>query len=173
MNTNCYVLDGDLHDLNNGLQYFNQNHAYAPDLDVFGYNSVFQLIVRSNLTGSQTLFADWVLTGADEHTIVERQLAIQELSKELDWCQNFTAYGMHLKEGKKSNQDFISTLTDWLAENVRFIDIKIWSVLNYLLPSGALALLIGVFLGSWTYHWAVHFHCHQSGSSFNYFLSLY
>jgi len=145
-------LQGDLTGLPTGVDFLNSAHEYAPDLDVFGSNSLFQLLNRSNLLGSANLMSRWLLTGADAAEIKARQLAIAELKPLLDWRQDFTAQGMHIHENQQSRGNFISTLVRWLRENVIIVDKPIWAVLAYLVPAITLVLLIGIVFLDWTYH---------------------
>ena len=121
-------LEGDLSSGDNGSEYQEENHAYGPDLDVFGPNSIFQLLVRSKLSGTTGVLKEWMLGAAKKETIVQRQEAIKELSVNTEWRQNLTAYGHHgsSKEGQKEND--ITSIVNFLDENLNIVDQVFWKM---------------------------------------------
>lgn len=70
---------------NAGEKYFNLEHPYAVDLDVFGRGSMFELLctARSQM-GCDTL-ANWLQAAADRRQVVRRQQAVAELKRHPEW----------------------------------------------------------------------------------------
>ncbi len=134
--------NGDFTKLEKGDEYFDKNHPYAPDLDIFGSNSLFQLIIRSRLLQTKNLAADWMLNLSDKAAISERQSAIKELSKNLEWRQLFTSYGMHAEDAQLSNQQ--KSFAHWMIDENQFIEKAIWKVINWLMPIISLGAIIGI-----------------------------
>lgn len=85
-------LDYDFSRFGGGARYADYDHAYTGDLDVFGENSVFQLVNRtSSLVGEKAL-ADYARHPLQDVGLIgERQDAVRELAPELGFRQNFAA----------------------------------------------------------------------------------
>ena len=87
-------LDYELDGFDGGGDYRDPQHPYTSDLDVFGANSVFQLLNRtSSLVGREALAYYFREVLQDAGQIVARQEAIAELADVLDWRTRFAAYG--------------------------------------------------------------------------------
>ncbi|MEQ6121563.1 DNA mismatch repair protein MutS [Reichenbachiella sp. MALMAid0571] len=131
-------LNGNLSGLYDGLKYEDKNHFYAPDLDIFGSNSLFQLVIRSRVEESRRLTADWLLHHAPKAEILKRQQAILELKNDIDWRQNFTALGMHTEEVDEKKQTDLNAFTSWISAGNKFIDKSKWKILSWVMPLVAL-----------------------------------
>ncbi|MCP4457265.1 MAG: hypothetical protein GY816_04445 [Cytophagales bacterium] len=133
---------GDFTGLNQGDSYFDKDHPFAPDLDIFGSNSLFQLITRSRLLLTQKLSAKWMLKPADQKTILDRQEAIKELSGKIEWRQQFTAYGMYAEHTQTEDQ--LRSFEKWMSDRNDFVEKPFWIVINWVMPLLSLVLLIGI-----------------------------
>lgn len=140
-------LEGKLHGFDSGERFLIEGHPYALDLDVFGKNSLFQLLNRCTTESAKRLLAAWLNKAASTKTIKRRQEAVQELAPMLDWRQDFQAGGMHY-EDKEST---IHTLLSWLQAPLYFREKKGYQVAAYLMPLVTVALIIGYFLGALHY----------------------
>ena len=85
-----------------GQKFFNPNHSYTNDLDVFGQHSLFQLVNNTTTESGMIQLSEWLSEPAPNCEIHDRQEAIKELSQKLDWRQDFQASGMHF-QNKKSD----------------------------------------------------------------------
>ena len=144
-------LNGKLSGLYNGIKYEDKNHFYAPDLDIFGSNSLFQLVVRSRVEESRRLTADWLLHHAPKAEILKRQQAIIELNNDIDWRQEFTALGMHTEEVDEKKQTDLKEFTSWISAGNKFIDKSKWKVLSYLMPLVALVASVLILFFDFPY----------------------
>jgi DNA mismatch repair ATPase MutS len=80
--------------LPDGLNFIDQNHSYAYDLDIFGRKSIFQVINRTSIAEGTNKLASMLLTPLkDKAEIIDRQKAIAELSELINFRQNFQAIG--------------------------------------------------------------------------------
>jgi hypothetical protein len=125
--------EGDLSKVYQGNEYENQKHFYSTDLDIFGSNSLFQLVLRSRLKQTRDLGAKWLLNHADKQEITERQQAIEELRKDIEWRQEFTALGMHtemIDPKKRTNPD---DLIEWLSKENKSLNKPYWKILTPLM----------------------------------------
>lgn len=60
------------------------DHPYAPDLDLFGDDSLFQLIGQARTRGGEACLARWMQTPQSVEDIRARQEAVRELTGRLD-----------------------------------------------------------------------------------------
>ena len=122
------ILNGKLKEQDPGTEYLDKNHPYVNDLDVFGANSIFQLINRTVTKGGKDKLASWLLNAADKNEIIERQKAVKELKHEIDWRQDFQARGMHF-EMQKTNSDL---LINWIKTKSG-VEAK-FKIASYVMP---------------------------------------
>ena len=73
----------------NGREYINYEHNYANDLDVFGKNSLFELINRTSTQEGNKILANSLLESSSNDLIIQRQKAISELSKKKTFKEEF------------------------------------------------------------------------------------
>lgn len=88
-------LEGKHQPENTGKHYQNPQHPYSGDLDIFGPHSLFVLLNRTQTDVGGDLLADWLQNKAAETEILARQAAITEMSRNVDWRQNFQATGKY------------------------------------------------------------------------------
>lgn len=93
----------------NGDEHIDFKHEYAYDLDIFGNDSLFQHLNRTATFSGKTTLAKQLLKVNDPSEIIENQEAIQELSQNLSWRQDFQA---HAKLNTDSEKNF-HKLTHW------------------------------------------------------------
>jgi len=130
-----------------GENFVDAYHPYSVDLDVFGAHSFFQYCNRGATSIGKRCFANWLSHPAPTDEILLRQEAIQELTDELDWRQNFQAYGMSTED----SEDHLQALKTWL-DKPSFVQNSTWiKIMMWLAPIlGA----IGVYL--WAYYLPWH-----------------
>lgn len=146
-------VSGKFSDLDGGKDYLDTNHTYAPDLDLFGSNSLFQLLVRSKLSGTREIIKNWLLNKSSKSEIEERQEAIQELSEDTSWRQNLTAYGHHGDQRNSQYTNVVVSLVQWIDKNLSLIDKPFWGIMRYLMPAVSIGILISINLFGWPYQW--------------------
>ena len=97
---------------------------------VFGRASLYQLLNRTTSEMGANKLASWLLYPANEETILQRQIAVQELATKNEWKQHLEALG---KESS-IKQYTLQQIKHWLAEPNLFIQFKPWQWLRFLLP---------------------------------------
>jgi hypothetical protein len=95
----------------NGLEYLEENHPFANDLDVFGNNSIFQYINSTVTKGGREelvkiLKREKVFNSTQ---IKERQEAVRELGQKAQWRQKLIVEG----KLKKSKNVDLPSLIKW------------------------------------------------------------
>ena len=105
-------LNFQLADFNQGRSFQTPKHPYNGDLDVFGELSLFQLINRSATQSGKTTLAQWLLHPLAKPELLERQAAVQELTRRTDWRQTFQGHGLQ----HAASEENVSTLLSWMNE---------------------------------------------------------
>ncbi|WP_348822185.1 MutS-related protein [Flavobacterium aestuarii] len=121
----------------NGIEFNDFHHPYAYDLDIFGEHSLFQNLNRTaTFIGKKTL-AKQLLTLLPNDQILENHQAVSELSKKLNWRQEFLAFA---KVGQ-DNETFYKTLLQWSVFNSKPLS-KGTVLISYLFPALFVSCLI-------------------------------
>ncbi len=82
-----------------GDRFFDANHPYARDLDLFGKGSLFELLCTARTRAGEETLARWLLDGADPEEVRARQAAILELQPRLSMRERLFAAGEHVRAG--------------------------------------------------------------------------
>lgn len=129
----------------NGVEFNDFNHPYAYDLDIFGEHSLFQNLNRTaTFIGKKTL-ANQLLTLLPNEDIRRNHEAVQELSKKIDWRQEFLAFA----KISNDNQTSYKTLLQWNRFNsIPLSKISIW--ISYVLPLLFIGTLMAYLITSKT-----------------------
>ncbi len=106
--TEIKVLKRDFHHLETGSEFVKPLHYYSNDIDLFGVGSFFQYINRTTTNNGKIALAK-VLTENNTDDILEKQNAIKELSKKVDWRQHFSALASLVTVKNKTN-----FITKWI-----------------------------------------------------------
>ena len=86
-------LKHDFDGLDEGMDFMDESHPYAWDLDIFGSNSLFQLINRTGSYRGRQKLAEWMLNAPKAEVITPRQDAVKALTSMIDWRQHLQAAG--------------------------------------------------------------------------------
>lgn len=119
-----------------GDKFNREDHPYAIDLDIFGDNSLFQLLNRSCTEWGLKTLAAWLSGPAVMEEIKTRQDSVNELLKDPDWLQHFQATGRHYRD-KKDARSFI----EWLHTGNVLLGSKFYEVIRFILPVVNILLL--------------------------------
>jgi hypothetical protein len=124
------ALAEDYYNFDPGTEHIPKEHPYANDLDIFGRASLFQYVNRTNSEPGSKQLAEFLKSPASISDILERQVAVKELSTKAAWIQDLEA------RGKKNKITFstINRLENWMKEPPVFSDFKPWKWLRYVLP---------------------------------------
>ena len=139
---------GSLDGFDPGLEFANTEHPYHNDLDIFGKNSLFQLINRCTTFWGRKTMADWLSAKASYEEILLRQESIKELSGNIDWTQKFRATGLHYE-----NKSDISNFLKWLKSPQVISEIVFYNIARYLGPVLMTLIIFLVIISVLSYHW--------------------
>ncbi|MFT6866474.1 MAG: DNA mismatch repair ATPase MutS [Cyclobacteriaceae bacterium] len=135
-----------LKDFESGESFIQEDHPYQVDLDIFGNHSIYQLINRCEIDDSKSLLAIWLSNQANEKTIRNRQESVKELSKKINWRQEFQAKNMLTIANKKKHEPTVSAqdILDWVSQKNAFNHPKTWKIFASIL--GAASLIATYFI---------------------------
>ena len=130
-NDELKFLNGNYYDFPTGENHIPPDHLYANDLDIFGKASLFQYINRCSSEMGSFQLAEYLKFPAATNLIVQRQIAVKELTNKIEWIQDLQA------KGKEKQIKFITKhrLDNWIAEVPVFSKFKPWKWLRYVLPA--------------------------------------
>ncbi|MBA5792557.1 DNA mismatch repair protein MutS [Flavobacterium sp. xlx-214] len=86
-----------------GNEFLNPQHAYSYDLDLFGKNSIFQFINRTGTSLGKKQLAKDLQTIPTEDVIKLRQEAVQELTQQFDFRQQFQTLALLADTSEKED----------------------------------------------------------------------
>lgn len=123
----------------NGELFVNDKHYYTSDLDIFGAESLLQLINRGATFPGTVKLANWVNAPESKNVILLRQQAIKEIAAKNDWKLNIQA---HLLFSLKQQREQIKNLVSYLKLPLELQDAKFLSIYCIAAPYILLALII-------------------------------
>lgn len=92
-----------------GAGFIDNDHFYSSDLDLFGEGSLFQFLNRTATSGGQQALADLLKEPPlQKDIILDRQVAVRELSKIPNWRLHFLARGHMFKETRELSEEIRS-----------------------------------------------------------------
>lgn len=107
-------IDGNWSDFQDlGEDGIDLDHPYATDLDVFGKNSLFQLINATNtFLGRKKLINLLKIEEKNADNIVNRQNAVKELSQKIKFCEDLESTGNFNKKNMKDPSALLNYAED-------------------------------------------------------------
>ena len=134
------VQNRDYSNLPTGIEFKDPTHYFSHDIDLFGIGSFFQFLNRTGTKSGKELLANW-MTSNDETEILEKQEAVQEMSSQMDWRQEYTA------TAKLINTELDhKTILDWIRNYQPFLPRSIRK-LPVFFSLTSLLLIVSVSLG--------------------------
>lgn len=144
-------LAGNLKGMENGEKFGDLQHPYLGDLDIFGEHSLYQLINRASTYKGKAMLAQWLKHPARREEILSRQEAVQELKQQLEWRQDFQAYGSVAKE----NEEDTDTLLRWVEEPVALEKRRLYKLAMFIMPLITLTGIIMYFFADGNAYWPI------------------
>lgn len=138
-------LQGKLHTFDDGIAFKDDHHPYTSDLDIFGPDSLFQLMNRSVTSIGKLRLAQWFRQAAPAPEVLRRQEAVAELAKpdQQEWLQQAIVKPMHYKHLNENTQEFF----DWLRAQDLYKAHPWLKLLVFVLPVLTLAAIAAWFYG--------------------------
>lgn len=126
-----------------GLEFLDEHHPYAQDLDLFGKGSLFELLCTARTRGGEATLAAWLCAPATREEIQARQEAIIELQPRLDLRETVALLGEEVRAGVHPEE-----LNTW-AQAPPLANLTITRVI----AAGLAALTVLTLLGQVVFGW--------------------
>jgi hypothetical protein len=124
-----------------GTEFVDPHHPYAPDLDLFGPGSLFELLNATQTEFGRMTLASWLRTPALPEEILSRQAAVNELRPRLDLREKLGVLAAEAQAWIRTE-----SLLAW-AQQPRLLDSGPARALIFCLPVlSAILALIGNWL---------------------------
>ncbi|WP_295123028.1 hypothetical protein [uncultured Chitinophaga sp.] len=138
------ALKGDYTNLPAGDVYVTPGHPYSYDLDIFGKNSLFQMLNRTcTTTGERLLVTTLEQNDVNAEKVLQRQEAVSALTPMLEFRQQFMAIG---RENQETPND-IEQLNAWLHSEKSRLNRPFLRVLSFVLPAVFFSLIVLAIAG--------------------------
>ncbi|MBE0651899.1 MAG: hypothetical protein IH595_13805 [Bacteroidales bacterium] len=138
------LLNRDTSNQHDGLEYINQEHPFALDLDIFGRRSLFQFIDRNATIGGREHLAATLLNPlAKVSQLIERQQAIEELKNLPLWRQEFQALG----GPEVTDRQALERLIKWSRSSIISFNKPIYKIMLWVNPIIAFSIITLITLG--------------------------
>ncbi|MGC4054659.1 MAG: hypothetical protein QM757_37900 [Paludibaculum sp.] len=82
-----------------GSEYEPADHAYAASLDLFGRNSLFELLCTARTRGGEETLAQWLLHGSSKLEVEARQGAVRDLQPRVELREQLALMGEDVRAG--------------------------------------------------------------------------
>jgi hypothetical protein len=124
-----------------GTRFLDEKHPNAPDLDLFGTGSVFELLCTARTRKGEDTLAGWLLAPAAPEDIRERQAAVEDLRQRLDLREDLALLGGDVPTGVD-----LDGLAAWGAAPPVLVSRPVRLAAFVLAALAALALIAWLFL---------------------------
>ena len=129
-----------------------EDHAYADDLDVFGHASLYALLgTPATRPGADTL-ADWLLAPDSAESVLERQVAVRELTPAIEFREELQAAG---RIGGPVEMEEIAQLLKWAETPSWLSGLRGVTVAAVVLPLATVATSALHIAGAVPFLWIV------------------
>ncbi len=121
----------------NGTSFKDALHPYAEDLDIFGDNSLFQFINRTETFPGKLHVANSMKGHLSFEEIQLTQQAVKECTPKINWRQSLMAQGRVQQDQELSYNQLI----DWSKSDIQ--PVPLWMrVLSFILPAALIILVV-------------------------------
>jgi ABC-type multidrug transport system fused ATPase/permease subunit len=141
-------LKGDLDQFDGGNYFLDEHHPYHADLDIFGRNSLFQLLNRTTTFRGRKILSEWISEPAGPEDIRSRQDAVRELADDIGWLQDFEATGRH-SEVHADTGRFLK----WLETGPLLSGNRFYELIRFISPVAVLTLLVLFLFHGFSFLW--------------------
>ncbi len=136
----------------NGEKYIDKTHSFSFDLDIFGKNSIFNLINRTVTQEGEQKFSDWFNNpDFSINEIIERQRIIKEIADKNNFRQRFLTLALQNKTYKTNFND----IKKWINTNENIFSNTVLNILSKVLSLFSLVLLVLVIFSQINFSWFV------------------
>jgi hypothetical protein len=122
-----------------GARFADERHLYAPDLDIFGEGSLFELLCGARTRMGEGALAAWLLAPAPIDTITARQIGVREIAPALNLREDLALAGDEAGTGVHAD-----ALIEWSEREPALLPSSFRAAAWALSLAGAVAIVSGV-----------------------------
>jgi DNA mismatch repair ATPase MutS len=144
----CKINENEIQYLNNkfpstdnGSYFFDEEHRYAEDMDIFSERGLFHYLNRAKTMPGKSLLAEWLKEHSDVGEIKRRQGAVRELSRKMDFRQTIQAFSMDIDDTSKN----VKAIYNLFKEPFFILRKKFFIIYFHLFPLLTLAAIVSIF----------------------------
>ena len=133
--------------MHDGGDFYDEEHPYSADLDIFGEKSLFQYINRGETLFGRQALAGYLCKIDDRETIIKRQRSVESLINKLDFRQKLRAEAL----GSNDDSKKLSKLKSWFEEEniIKGKWLQYFPVIAFILAISFVVLQYFYFLQTW------------------------
>ena len=131
-------IEGNFAAFDSGQEFFDIKHPYSHDLDIFGSQSIYQMLCRATTMHGKAALANRLRTPLPYNELNKNQQAVNELSEMQDWRLNFFEIGKSYSTQKHSIEEAIS----WMQSKEPVLDSLTLKLAVNILPPITISLAI-------------------------------
>jgi ABC-type multidrug transport system fused ATPase/permease subunit len=150
------AIEGNFAAFDAGQEFFDVKHPYSYDLDIFGQQSIYQMVCRATTASGKGALASRLQHPLPKEEIAENQEAIAELAEEVEWRQDFFEAGKRYS-ATSSN---IKRVLEWAAAPGELFESRLLRATLYIMPPITIALgvlwALGILPGAFFLALIVH-----------------
>lgn len=129
-------IEGSFAAFDSGQEFFDVKHPYSYDLDIFGQQSIYQMVCRATTVSGKAALASRLQHPLPKEAITDHQEAIAELAEEVEWRQDFFEAG---KTYSRTSSN-INNVRSWLKASDKAFDSRPLRLLTTIMPVVTISL---------------------------------
>ena len=153
-------MEGNFAAFDAGQEFFDVKHPYSYDLDIFGQQSIYQMVCRTTTASGKSALASRLQHPLPKEEITENQEAIAELAEKVEWRQDFFEAGKRYSTSASN----IKSVLEWISIPEKMFESRWLRATLYIMPPITIALAIlwaldilpGVFVLAYGIHLMVY-----------------
>jgi hypothetical protein len=133
-----------------GVEFNEEDHNYAGDLDIFGKGSVFQWINAAVTYTGRLRLRDMLSSPCrNKEQITKRQQAVEELEGKVSWRQELMAEAIVVSDKLQDPKKLVK----WCKEKKEFYSNHWGPILFRIIPAAAIMIIVLSFTGTVPRYW--------------------
>jgi hypothetical protein len=132
---------GEFHRFPDGTVFTDKDHPFSLDMDLFGRNSLYQMINRTTSHPAGAMLSSWLKKPASTDEILSRQDGCADLRERAEWRQKLMAVGFRHKDAGNDPGEILH----WLDSTSRFLSLSWLRPVCYVLTVFTIAAVVAAF----------------------------
>lgn len=137
------AIDGCYAAFDAGQEFFDTKHPYSYDLDIFGSQSIYQMVCRATTASGKAALAARLQQPLPKSEIAAHQEAVAELAEKVEWRQDLFEAGKRYSATSSS----IKSVLEWAASPGELFESRLLRATLYIMPPITITLAVLWALG--------------------------